>query len=70
MRTIIMSNLSAKIPHIFIGLALSVMAGVGISDAWGAMERQRCQSLTRTHSVVSLGTFWGHSSFCVDRRML
>jgi hypothetical protein len=65
-----MTKFSAKIPQISICLALGVMAGVGISDAWGAMERQRCQRLTGTHSVISLRTFWGHADHCVDRRYL
>ena len=65
-----MTRISAKIPHLIIAAGLGVMAGVGISDAWSAMERHRCKALTQTHQVVTLRTFWGHSSFCLDRRYL
>ena len=77
MRTIITTAVSAKIARnaealakVALPMALGIMAGVGITDAWGAHQRHVCKELAKTHSVVSLPTFWGHSSFCVDRRML
>jgi len=65
-----MTRISAKIPHLAVAVGLGVMAGVGITDAWGAQERHRCKALAGTHQVVTLPTFWGHSSFCLDRRYL
>ena len=77
MRTIITTAVSAKIERnaealakVAVAMALGVMTGVGITDAWGAHQRHVCKGQERTHSVVSLPTFWGHSHFCVDRRML
>ena len=70
MRTIITTAISTKIMPLSVALGLGVMAGVGITDAWSAHQRHSCKGQERTHSVVSLPTFWGHSSLCVDRRML
>ena len=77
MRTIITTAVSAKIARnvealaqVAVPMALGIMAGVGITDAWSAHQRHVCKGQERTHSVVSLRTFWGHSSFCADRRML
>ena len=70
MRTIITTAVSAKIVPLSVALGLGCMAGVGITDAWSAYQRHVCKGQERTHSVVSLPTFWGHSSTCVDRRML
>jgi hypothetical protein len=74
---IIMTRLSAKIARnvealaqVAVPMALGIMAGVGITDAWSAHQRHVCKGQERTHSVVSLPTFWGHTSSCVDRRML
>lgn len=77
MRTIITTAVSAKIARnvealaqVAVPMALGIMAGVGITDAWSAHQRHVCKELAKTHSVVSLPTFWGQSSACVDRRML
>lgn len=65
-----MTEISAKIPHVSVALALGVMAVIGINDAWGAMERHRCKGLTETHQAIALRGFWGHTTYCVDRRYL
>jgi len=65
-----MTEISAKIPHVSVALALGVMAVIGINDAWGAMERHRCQELTKTHQAVTLRNFWGTATYCVDRRSM
>ena len=77
MRTVITTAVSAKIARnaealakVAVPMALGIMAGVGITDAWSAHQRHSCKDRQATHSVVSLPTFWGHSHFCVDRRML
>ena len=67
---IIMTRLSAKIPHVSVALALGALAVIGINDAWGAMERHRCKGLTETHQEIALRGFWGHTTYCVDRRYL
>jgi hypothetical protein len=67
---IIMTRISAKIPHVSVALALGVMAVIGINDAWSAMERHRCQELTKTHQAIALRGFWGHTTYCVDRRYM
>jgi hypothetical protein len=67
---IIMTRLSAKIPHFAVAVALGSLAVIGVNDAWGAMERHRCKGLTTTHQVVALRGFWGHTTYCVDRRYL
>lgn len=70
MKTPITTAISTKIMPLSVALGLGVMAGVGITDAWSAHQRHVCKGQESTHSVVSLPTFWGHTSFCVDRRML
>ena len=65
-----MTKLSTKIPQLILCLALGALGGVGLTDAGSAMERNRCKQLTASHKVLTLPTFWGHSSFCVDRRYL
>jgi len=67
---IIMTGISAKIPHLIIAVGLGVMAGVGVADAWGAMERHRCKGLAETHQELALRNFWGTVTYCVDRRYL
>lgn len=65
-----MTQFSAKIPYLAVAVALGSLAVIGVNDAWGAMERQRCKGLTETHQVIALRGFWGHTTYCVDRRHL
>ena len=67
---LIMTQFSAKIPYLAVAVALGCLAVIGVNDAWGAMERHRCKALTITHQVIALRGFWGHTTYCVDRRYL
>lgn len=70
MRTVLNTKISAKIPHLAVAVTLGCLAVIGVNDAWGAMERHRCKGLTSTHQVIALRGFWGHTTYCVDRRYL
>jgi len=70
MRTVLTTPISTKIAQLTLCLALGALAGVGLTDASSAMERNRCKQLTASHRVLTLPSFWGQVTHCIDRRYL
>ena len=70
MRTVLTTDIPTKIAQLSLALALGSLGMIGVNDAWGAMERHRCKALATSHQVIALRGFWGHTTYCVDRRYL
>ena len=62
--------ISTKIAQLTLCLALGALAGVGLTDAGSAMERHRCKQLAGSHRLLTLPSFWGQVTHCVERLYL
>ena len=62
--------------HTCVTLAMGFTLGMGLclilSKGMSQMARGRCSlpQYSRTHKLVNLQSFWGDTSYCVDKRYL
>ena len=62
--------------HVFVTLAMGFTLGMGLclilSKGMSQMARGRCSlpQYSQTHKLVNLQSFWGDTSYCVDKRYL
>ena len=62
--------------HTCVTLAMGFSLGMGLclilSKGMTQMEKGRCKlpQYSQTHKVVNLQSFWGDTSYCVDKRYL
>lgn len=62
--------------HTFVTLAMGFSLGMGLclilSKGMTEMAKGRCKlpQYSQTHKLVNLQSFWGDTSYCVDKRYL
>ena len=62
--------------HVCVTLAMGFTLGMGLclilSTGMSQMARGRCSlpQYSQTHKLVNLQSFWGDTSYCVDKRYL